>query len=180
MKYMVISDIHGSLYYTKQVIDIFNKGDFDKLIILGDILYHGPRNPLTKDYNPMEVYELLNTYKDKIIAVRGNCDSEVDQMVLEFDIMQDYKVINLSSRDVFITHGHLYDKDKMPSLNQGDVFIHGHYHIHLTENLDGIYYLNPGSISLPKGSSVNSYGIITNDYFKICDLMSNVVHEIKF
>ena len=108
MKLFIISDIHGSLYYLKKVMEIFGKENYDKLVILGDELYHGPRNPLPKDYSPKEVIEILNKYKDKIIAVRGNCDSEVDQMVLSYPIMSDYSMIYLGNKRVFLTHGHIY------------------------------------------------------------------------
>lgn len=107
MKLFIISDIHGSLYYLKKAISIFEKGDYDKMVILGDELYHGPRNPLPKDYSPKEVIEILNQYKDKIIAVRGNCDSEVDQMVLKYPIMSDYSMIYLNDKRVYITHGYI-------------------------------------------------------------------------
>lgn len=177
---MFISDIHGSHHYMKQAIEMFKKEGADKLVILGDVLYHGPRNPLTKEYSPMDVYSILNEYQDDIIAVRGNCDSEVDQMVLEFPVMDDYQIIDLGNRKLFITHGHLYDENKMPDLQKGDVFIHGHYHVHISKLVDGVHYLNAGSISLPKETSCNSYGIIEDDLFMIKDLNGNVVTYYPF
>ncbi len=167
MKYMIISDIHGSLYYTKKALLAFKAQKADKLIILGDILYHGPRNPLTKDYNPQEVYTLLNQYQDQIIAVRGNCDSEVDQMVLEFPMMDDYKIIDLITRKLWISHGHLYHENNLPNMNPCDVLINGHFHIHVSKMINQIHYLNPGSIALPKEDSCHSYGTIADDIFMI-------------
>ena len=123
MKLFIISDIHGSLYYLKKVMEIFGKENYDKLVILGDELYHGPRNPLPKDYSPKEVIEILNKYKDKIIAVRGNCDSEVDQMVLSYPIMSDYSMIYLGNKRVFLTHGHIYNIDNPLPMSEGDILL---------------------------------------------------------
>ena len=124
MKLFIISDIHGSLYYLKKVIEIFGKENYDKLVILGDELYHGPRNPLPKDYSPKEVIEILNKYKDKIIAVRGNCDNEVDQMVLSYPIMSDYSMIYLGNKRVFLTHGHIYNIDNPLPMSEGDILLY--------------------------------------------------------
>ncbi len=150
MKLMFASDIHGSAYYCKKVIETFNKEQADKLVLLGDLLYHGPRNPLPREYDPQKVLAMLNENKDKILAVRGNCDSEVDQMVLEFPMMQDSLVMYLENRQVFITHGHLFSMDKPPLLNKGDILINGHFHIGEIKETDDFIYLNPGSVSLPK------------------------------
>lgn len=133
MKLFIISDIHGSLYYLKKVMEIFGKENYDKLVILGDELYHGPRNPLPKDYSPKEVIEILNKYKDKIIAVRGNCDSEVDQMVLSYPIMSDYSMIYLGNKRVFLTHGHIYNIDNLLPMSEGDILLYGHFHIPMIE-----------------------------------------------
>lgn len=177
MKLFIISDIHGSLFYLKKAISIFEKGNYDKLIILGDELYHGPRNPLPKDYSPKEVIEILNKYKDKIIAVRGNCDSEVDQMVLEYPIMSDYSMIYLNNRRVYITHGHIYNKDNPLLMNEGDILLYGHFHIPIIEKINGKIFLNPGSISLPKNNSEHSYGILEDNKFTIMNLDEKVVLE---
>ena len=147
MKLFIISDIHGSLYYLKKVMEIFEKENYDKLVILGDELYHGPRNPLPKDYSPKEVIEILNKYKDKIIAVRGNCDSEVDQMVLSYPIMSDYSMIYLGNKRVFLTHGHIYNIDNPLPMSEGDILLYGHFHIPMIEKKDERYFFNPGSIS---------------------------------
>ncbi len=150
MKLMFASDIHGSSYYCKKLLEAFKNEQADKLVLLGDLLYHGPRNPLPREYDPKAVYEMLNENKQNILAVRGNCDSEVDQMVLDFPIMQDSLVLFLEKRQVFVTHGHLFSENDPPLLSKGDVLINGHFHIgEMKENEDFIY-LNPGSVSLPK------------------------------
>ena len=166
MKLMFASDIHGSAYYCKKVIETFNKEQADKLILLGDLLYHGPRNPLPREYDPQKVLTILNENKDKILAVRGNCDSEVDQMVLEFPMMQDSLVMFLENRQVFITHGHLFSMDKPPILNKGDVLINGHFHIGEIKETDDFIYLNPGSVSLPK-SDFRGYLIYRDGVFSL-------------
>ncbi len=179
MKIMFLSDVHGSLYYTEKALEIFESEKATHLFLLGDIMYHGPRNPLTKDYNPAKVAELLNEVKDKIIAVRGNCDSEVDQMLLQFPIMSDYNIFALENYKIFATHGHIYNKENMPVLNKGDVFIHGHFHLPMAEKIDDVYYLNPGSISLPKENNDNSYAILENNKFEIKNLEGNIIKSIE-
>lgn len=179
MKLMFISDIHGSYYYAKKAIDIFEQQQADKLIILGDILYHGPRNDLPKDYAPKQVIALLNSYKQKIIAVRGNCDAEVDQMVLEFPIRSDFATIDVDNHHFFLTHGHLFDETNMPCLNAGDIFAYGHIHKPVAKQVDNIYVINPSSISLPKAGN-NSYGIYENDNFMIVDFDGNIVAKLNF
>ncbi len=179
MKIMFLSDIHGSLKYAKLGIGKFEEEKADKLVLLGDLMYHGPRNPLTEEYNPKEVADLLNKYKEKITAIRGNCDSEVDQMLLEFPIMADYTEIILNNFKIFATHGHIYDREKMPLLNKGDIFIHGHFHLPMAEKLGDVYYLNPGSVSLPKDNFKNSYGILEDRLFTIKDLEGNIIKEIE-
>lgn len=179
MKIMFLSDIHGSIKFTKIALEKFNEGNFDKLILLGDLMYHGPRNPLPIEYDPKAVSELLNLYKNKISAVRGNCDSEVDQMLLEFPIMSDYIEILTENYKIFATHGHIYNKENMPQLNNGDIFIHGHFHLPMAEKLNNIYYLNPGSITLPKENNKNSYGVLENNKFTIYDIDENIINEIN-
>ena len=170
MKLMFLSDIHGSVFYAKQALEIFEKEEADYLIVLGDILYHGPRNPLPKDYDPKEVSQLLNEYSEKIIAVRGNCDSEVDQMMLDFPIMSDYSTVFYNEKRIFVTHGHIYNKTNIPKISKGDVFISGHTHIPVAEERDEIFMLNPGSITLPKQNNPNSYAVLERDSFEIKDL----------
>ncbi len=179
MKIMFLSDIHGSIEYLKLAIEKFEEEKADRLVLLGDHMYHGPRNQLPNGYDPKEVANLLNQYKEKIVAVRGNCDSEVDQMLLEFPTMGDYVEIVLEGYKLFATHGHLYNKEKMPMLNRGDIFIQGHTHIPMAEVYKEVYYLNPGSISLPKEDSKRSYAILENNNFSIKDLDGNIVKEIR-
>lgn len=177
---MVISDIHGSLFYLKKVIEIFEKNNYDKILILGDELYHGPRNPLPKEYNPKETAELLNRYKNKIIAVRGNCDSEVDQMVLNFPITADYNMIFWENKKIFMTHGHIYNIDSPLPMEDGDIMIYGHFHIPIIQRKNEKMFLNPGSISLPKENNPNSFGVFENGSFYIKDMEENILNEIKF
>ena len=179
MKLFFLSDMHGSVYYTKKTLEAFEHENADYIIILGDQLYHGPRNPLPKDYDPNEVAELLNKYKDKIIAVRGNCDSEVDQMMLDYPLMSDYNIVFYNERRIFVTHGHIYNKVNRPNITDGDVLIHGHTHVPTAEKKDGIYILNPGSISLPKQDNPNSYAVLEDDLFEIKDLDMKTFKSVK-
>ena len=166
MKYVVASDIHGSAKWTKELIAAYGREDADRLILLGDLLNHGPRNPFPDEYDPQQVADLLNGYKQDIIAVRGNCDSEVDQMLFEFPMMSDSALLALGERLVFLTHGHLFDRDNPPQLNDGDILICGHFHIDAAEDVsfkdrEGKFlYCNPGSISLPKGDSDRGYMVL--------------------
>lgn len=178
MKLFFISDIHGSLYYLNKALQNFTKEQADMLVILGDELYHGPRNPLPLEYNPKGVAELLNMVSDKIIAVRGNCDSEVDEMLLDFPIMAPYSIILYNNRRLFLTHGHLYNETKLPKLSKGDVFLYGHTHIPKAEKYEEIYIINPGSVTLPKENNPNTFGVLANNLFKIKDLNGEVFNEI--
>lgn len=177
MKLLFASDIHGSYYYTKLLIEHFKEENADKLILLGDILYHGPRNPLTKEYNPAKVADMLNEYKDQIICVRGNCDSEVDQMVLEFPISADYNQLIIDGYNFFITHGHLYD-DRILSASEKNIFVFGHIHLPILEK-NHVYLLNPGSISLPKEDNPPSYAVYENGIIKIKTFTNNIIKELK-
>lgn len=179
MKIVIMSDIHGSYYFLKKGLEKFEEEKGDRLLILGDELYHGPRNELPKEYNPKEVLKLLNQYKDKIIAVRGNCDSEVDQMVLEYPIMSDYVLLDIDDLRIFATHGHIYNPDNLPKLNSINVFLYGHTHIQRCEKKDNLYILNPGSISIPKNNNKNSYGVIENRIFYIKDFDGNIIDKIE-
>jgi hypothetical protein len=178
MKLFFISDIHGSIYYLRKAMERFQEEKADFIVILGDILYHGARNPLPKEYSPKDVTELLNSYSDKIIAVRGNCDSEVDEMVIDFPIMATYSNILYNNRRLFITHGHIYNDENMPNLGNGDVFIHGHTHVLRAEKKGPIYIINPGSITLPKENNPHTYGILEDNNFKIKTLEGKVFKEI--
>lgn len=179
MKYMFASDIHGSAYYCRKMLDAFDNASAEYLILLGDILYHGPRNDLPLEYAPKEVIAMLNRYKNKIFAVRGNCEAEVDQMVLEFPVMADYAVFVLNGKTFYATHGHIYNKDNMPPLQQGDILIHGHTHILTAEKSDDIVILNPGSVSIPKGGNENTYAILEDTEFVIYDFEGNIIKEIS-
>lgn len=178
MKIFFVSDIHGSIYYAKRAVERFEYEGADYMVILGDILYHGARNPLPKDHSPKDVITLLNGIADRIIAIRGNCDSEVDEMVLDFPIMSTYSTILYNGRRLFLTHGHIYSEESLPKLADGDVFIYGHTHIPIAEKRDSIYVINPGSITFPKESSPNSYGILEKDRFSIKDLDGKVLKYI--
>lgn len=180
MKIMTISDIHGDSQQAKLALEIFDKLNCDKLLILGDILYHGPRNPLPSHYDPKTVIELLNNYQDKIIALRGNCDSEVDQMVLNFEIMADYQTFKLGKRNVFATHGHLYSPTDLSNLKKGDIFIFGHVHLPICIKQNDIYVLNPSSITFPKENNPKTFGILTENNFVIYDFELNMIKSLDF
>ncbi len=179
MRLFFISDIHGSEYYLKKAIDRYEEEEADYLVILGDILYHGARNPLPKGHNPKEVIRILNNLSDKIIAVRGNCDSEVDKMVLDFPLMSTYSNLFLDGKRLFLTHGHLYNQSNMIDLEKGSSFIYGHTHIVRADYEDGIYFLNPGSIALPKEDSPHSYAVLEDGIFEIKDLEGKKVKSIE-
>ena len=164
MKYMIASDIHGSSKYCKLLLDAYKKENCSRLFLLGDTLYHGPRNGLPDEHDPMLVSEMLNEYKNEISGVRGNCDCEIDQMLLQFPIMADYALIPLKTKTVFLTHGHLFNKDQLPPINSGDVLIHGHTHVTVDEILpEGIRLLNPGSVSFPKCGTGRGYIILDTE-----------------
>lgn len=165
MKWMIASDIHGSYKYGKELMEVFEKEQASKLILLGDILYHGPRNDLPEEYAPKKVIELLNHYKDSILCVRGNCDTEVDQMVLEFPILADYALLSQGNIEVYITHGHHYNIDNPLTLKKNSILIYGHTHIPMYKQKEGVHYMNPGSVSIPKGNSVHGYMIWEKNQF---------------
>lgn len=167
MKLFFISDIHGSVYYLEKALERYEKEQADYIIILGDILYHGARNPLPKAYNPKGVIELLNKLSKKIIAVRGNCDSEVDQMVLNFPLSGTYSNLLLGDQRLFLTHGHIYNKEKMVELEKGSVFAYGHTHIPELKIIEDIIYFNPGSITLPKEANPRTYGVMDENKIEI-------------
>lgn len=179
MKLMFASDLHGSLFFCNKLMEAYKKETPDKLILLGDLLYHGPRNDLTKDYDTLKVAEMLNSIKDNLICVRGNCDADVDRAVLEFPIMSDYFIIYLDSRMLFLTHGHIYNKNNLPNLNDGDIIIHGHTHVPIIEKINNIIYMNPGSVSAPRQNNPNTFMIYDNHEFKIKDFDDNIIYEYK-
>lgn len=179
MKLMIASDLHGSLYYCKMLEELCWRERADRLILLGDLLYHGPRNDLPKDYSPKEVIPILNGMKDKLLCVRGNCDSEVDQTVLEFPILAEYMVLFLDGRAVFATHGHVFSGDNLPAMKEGDIFLQGHTHLQAMENRGNYIYLNPGSIAMPKGNDDNSYMVYENGIFILKDLMQREIQRME-
>ena len=187
MKLMIASDIHGSAFYCEQMIEAYKREGADKLLLLGDILYHGPRNDLPEGYAPKEVIAMLNPMKKELLCVRGNCDTEVDQMVLEFPILADYCYLNLSGDPegknsdvtIFATHGHVYNPHKLPMLKDGDILLNGHTHIPAwepfgRENL----YLNPGSVSIPKNDTAHGYMTLENGVFTWKTLSGEPYHTL--
>ncbi len=179
MKLMFASDIHGSSYFCERMIECFKEEKAEKLVILGDILYHGPRNELPKEYNPKKVIDILNSNKEDLLVVRGNCDAEVEQMVLEFPVMADYIYIMFGNKRIIATHGHKYSYIEPMPLNKGDIFIQGHTHLFMAERIGNNIFLNPGSVSLPKENNPNTYAIMEDDIFMIKDMDGNVVKEIN-
>lgn len=179
MKFMIASDIHGSSYYCEKMLKAWDREQADRLILLGDILYHGPRNDLPKDYAPKEVLALLNERKSSILCVRGNCDTEVDQMVLQFPILADYAILYVGNRMIYATHGHNFHKDALPPLQPGDILLHGHTHIPAWEPCgNNNLYLNPGSVSIPKEGSAHGYIILSEDEILWKDLEGNIYHRL--
>lgn len=177
MKLMIASDIHGSAYYCRALLDAFESQQADRLLLLGDILYHGPRNDLPKDYAPKEVLLMLNARKDRIFCVRGNCDTEVDQMVLEFPIMADYCILPVGDRLIYATHGHKHHLKALPPLQPGDILLHGHTHIPAWERFgEDNLYINPGSVSIPKMGSAHGYLILENNTLRWMTLDAEVYH----
>ncbi len=179
MKYMIASDIHGSAYFCRKLLDAYITSGAGRLILLGDILYHGPRNDLPREYAPKEVISMLNEYKDQIYCVRGNCDTEVDQMVLEFPILGDYALLAVHGLTIYATHGHIYNKENLPPIQKGDILLHGYTHILFAERLGDVTILNPGSVSIPKGGNPPSYGILEDTVFRIMDFDGNMIKEIN-
>jgi len=165
LKILIASDIHGSSYYCEKLIERIEIENPDKILLLGDLLYHGPRNDLPKDYNPKKVIEYLNKISSKIICVRGNCDAEVDQMVLDFPIMADYVYLCVDGLDIYATHGHIYSEEAPLKLPKKAYMLAGHTHIPGVREHDEFIYMNPGSISIPKENSANSYIMYENKEF---------------
>ena len=180
MKWMIASDLHGSAYYCRKMLEAFEREGADRLFLLGDLLYHGPRNDLPREYAPKEVIPLLNGKKEKLLCVRGNCDAEVDQMVLEFPVLADYAVLPVGQRLIYATHGHIYHVKNLPPLAPGDVLLHGHTHVPAwTEFGQGNLYLNPGSVSIPKEDSPHSYMTLEGNTMQWKELESSAVfHEL--
>ena len=170
MKIVIASDIHGSAYWCEKLLEAFEADNANSLLLLGDILYHGPRNDFPQEYSPKKVFAMLNAIKDKITCIRGNCDSEVDQMVLEFPILADYALIKDGTRTLFATHGHLYNKETPPLLGKNDVLLNGHFHAPCFEKMQNGNYANCGSVALPKADSPHSYIVYEDGQLEWKDL----------
>ena len=180
MKWMIASDLHGSAVYCRRMIEAFEREDADRILLLGDLLYHGPRNDLPEGYAPKEVIPMLNGMKPKLLCVRGNCDAEVDQMVLDFPILADYAVLPVGQRLVYATHGHVHNLKNLPPLAPGDILLHGHTHIPAwTEFGEENLYLNPGSLSIPKEGSAHSYMTLERETFCWKTLEGETYHELS-
>ncbi|MDO5344331.1 MAG: phosphodiesterase [Lachnospiraceae bacterium] len=178
MKILVASDIHGSAYYCRKLLEAYETEQAERLLLLGDILYHGPRNDLPLEYAPKEVIAMLNSHKDEIYAVRGNCEAEVDQMVLLFPVLADYCLLPLKKKMIYATHGHIYNEQNLPPMKEGDILLHGHTHIWKAEPREGFLLLNPGSVSIPKGGNVPTYAVLENGWFRIKDFDGKIVKEL--
>lgn len=161
MKFLIVSDIHGDAECCSAMLNAYEREGAEKILMLGDVLYHGPRNDLPSGYAPKKVIEMLNALSDKIVCVRGNCEAEVDQMVLAFPCMADKAVVRDDERgiEIHMSHGHIYNPDKLPEMLDGSLFLYGHTHLLSIERRGGIVCLNPGSISIPKGGNPRSYAI---------------------
>lgn len=179
MKLMIASDIHGSAYYCKKLMDAFYLESPDRLLLLGDLLYHGPRNDLPRDYAPKSVAAMLNDCAGKVLCVRGNCEAEVDQMLLEFPVLSDSCLIFVDGRTMFATHGHIYHKAKLPPLTCGDILLSGHTHVPEAATSNGVICLNPGSVSIPKEESAHSYMLYENNVFQWKDIDGTQYKTLK-
>ena len=173
MKWLIASDIHGSAYYCRKLLAAFEREGADRLLLLGDILYNGPRNDLPRDYAPKEVIAMLNPLADRLLCVRGNCDTEVDQMVLSFPILAEYALICAEQKLIFATHGHNFNNENLPSIKSGDILLHGHTHVPVCEEHSTHIYINPGSVSIPKEASPHSYMTFDGKNFLWKDLEKN-------
>lgn len=163
MKIMIASDIHGSAFYCRKMIEAFRRENAEKLLLLGDILYHGPRNDLPMEYAPKEVIAMLNPLADELLCVRGNCDTEVDQMVLDFPVLAEYAILYVGERMIFATHGHNFNPANPPKIRKGDILLNGHTHVPAFEVTDKFTYVNPGSVSIPKENSEHGYIILEDN-----------------
>lgn len=179
MRWMIASDLHGSAYYARVLFEKMEEEKADRMLLLGDLLYHGPRNDLPREYDPKEVIRILNSHKEDLVCVRGNCDAEVDQMVLEFPILADYALISVDKRLIFATHGHIYNKANLPSIRKGDILLHGHTHVPVCEEFEDYIYMNPGSLSIPKENSHHGYMIYEGSTFEWKDMDGNTIRTYQ-
>lgn len=177
MKTLVISDIHGSSYYARKIEEIVERENPEKIVLLGDLYYHGPRNELSQEYAPMEVAKILNSLKDKLMVVRGNCDAEVDEMISEFKF-EDHILTNINGKNIYFTHGHKYNIENIP-YEDFDILIYGHIHQGFIQEKEGYLFANPGSISLPKGGTEHSYLILEENQITLKDVDGRILQEYK-
>ena len=174
MKILIASDLHGSAHYCRKLLDAFQREGADRMLLLGDLLYHGPRNDLPEGYAPRQVTELLNAMKDWLYCVRGNCEAEVDQMVLDFPVLADYCLLPAGQHMVFCTHGHIYNENNLPPMMPGDSLLYGHTHVPRAELRGDKWMLNPGSVSIPKEGNPPSYAVLEDGVFTIRELDGTV------
>jgi putative phosphoesterase len=181
MKLLIASDIHGDANCCRALLDTFEKENAEKILILGDILYHGPRNDLPDGYAPKKVIEMLNSVADKLLCVRGNCDTEVDQMVLNFPVLSDTAFVYDSETKLtlYMSHGHKYSPESLPPISGNAVFLYGHTHLLGKTVVNGIPCINPGSVSLPKGGNKKSYATYESGMIEIKDFEGNVIENHK-
>ena len=179
MKWFIASDIHGSAYYCEQMIEAYKREEADRILLLGDLLYHGPRNELPKGYEPKAVIEMLNALKSEIICVRGNCEAEVDQMVLKFPCLAEYALIEFGNNVIFATHGHKFNENALPPLKSGDILLNGHTHVPKLTDHGEYIYMNPGSVSIPKENSHHGYMTLLDGEFLWKDLSGKIIMSYK-
>ncbi len=165
MKLVIASDIHGSAYYCKKLLENYRQENADKLVLLGDLLYHGPRNALPEEYDPKLVAAMLNEFNKEIISIRGNCDAEVDQMMLDFPTLADYSLLYIDGYSMYVTHGHVYNDEVQIPMKKGDILLSGHTHIPACKEVDCFLSINPGSVSIPKSDSKNSFVVYEDGVF---------------
>lgn len=180
MKLLIASDIHGSAYYCRKLLEAYEREEAERLVLLGDLLYHGPRNDLPEGYAPKEVLAMLNERKEEILCVRGNCDTEVDQMVLQFPILADYGFLYEQGHMIFLTHGHVFNEQNPPMLKKGDLLLHGHTHVPVCREHETYLCLNPGSVSIPKEGSAHSYLVYENGTFLWKELGGDLYMEYEW
>ena len=180
MKLMFASDIHGSASAMEAVLRQYRAEGASRLVLLGDLLYHGPRNNLPDEYDTRAVAQMLNAVRDELMCVRGNCDCDVDQMVLEFPILADYALLYAGGRMIFATHGHLFNESKLPMLKRGDILLHGHTHVSVCREHENYTYVNPGSVSLPKENTPRGYMLLTDEGFVWKTLEGEIYRTYQF
>ncbi len=177
MKLLIASDIHGSAKWCRQLLSTMEQEQPDRIILLGDLLYHGPRNDLPEEYDPKAVVTMLSGLREKILAVRGNCDTEVDQMVLPFPILADYAYLTLGNTAILATHGHHINPDNFQPSFSGEILLNGHTHVTAYQQYDGFLYLNPGSVSIPKEGTPRGYILLTDGEIQFKDLHGQLLQS---